>query len=170
MHVFAPKLNSQMMRFATESESRSSWDQSRMTRQPDYPECPRAEPVSCDVAFQFWKPIIFVACRLATVFGASVPEAAVHKYHEAFAAKGEIRAARQWLVATPAGDSSGPEYGGEFEFRFSVPRERIRDITWERFSLVNMSGISQAPFYQATASKARHSCFPILLSFKKLPF
>jgi len=83
-------------------------------------ECPRAEPVSCDVAFQFWKPIIFVACRLATVFGASVPEAAVHKYHEAFAAKGEIRAARQWLVATPAGDSSGPEYGGEFEFRFSV--------------------------------------------------
>jgi hypothetical protein len=79
------------------------------------------EAVPDDVALKLRKPVTSVGRRLATVFRAAVPEAAVHENNEALSTKREIWAARQRLVTPPPGDSVLAKYGGKPEFCFLIP-------------------------------------------------
>ena len=61
--------------------------------------------VALSVAAKFGEPVCAVAARLAAVFRAAVPEAAVNEYGETCVAKGEIGAAEECLMPAPTGDA-----------------------------------------------------------------
>lgn len=50
------------------------------------------------------------------VLGASMPETAINKNHDALPAKGEIRFSKKHLSATPAGDAMRPHKFGKDQF------------------------------------------------------
>ena len=72
--------------------------------------------VAGDVAGDFCVPIFLVGGGHAAVFGAAMPEAAVHEDSESLFGEDEIRTARDGGVAAPACEAGGAEEGDEDQF------------------------------------------------------
>jgi hypothetical protein len=68
------------------------------------------------VAGDFVLPILAVSTGHTAVPWAAVPEAAVNEDSQALTAENEVGAARERLVATPAGDAGGTQDGNQLEF------------------------------------------------------
>src|SRR5881296_1773096 len=93
-----------------------------------YPEHPPASPpqgdirslVPLDVARDLFLPVAPIVFGHTTVLATAVPEAAVHEDYKARGTEHEIGAARQRLVASPAGDSVASEYCSEPKFRLLI--------------------------------------------------
>ena len=65
--------------------------------------------VPVDVPLDFFGPVFLVGRRHAAMFGAAVPETAVHEDDEALFGEDEIRTSRKVGVTTPAFESRGAE-------------------------------------------------------------
>jgi len=73
------------------------------------------QAASFPVVGNFGVPKFPIALRALIALRASVPKTAVHKHNNPFAPEGEIRLAKQRLVAPPAGDSVLPEYFNQMQ-------------------------------------------------------
>ena len=72
--------------------------------------------IAFDVALDFFEPVFLVGGRHATVFGAPVPEAAVHEDGEALLAKDKIWTAGDVRMTAPAFEARSAEERDEGEF------------------------------------------------------
>jgi hypothetical protein len=66
---------------------------------------PGDKTIPGDVGGEFLFPERPIVYRQVGVFGAAMPETAIHKYNDTLAAKGEVRFSKMKLTATPAGDA-----------------------------------------------------------------
>ena len=83
-------------------------------------QCPCDKTISGDVGGELLFPERPIVYRQVGVFGAPMPETAIHKYNDPLAAKGEVRFSKMKLTATPAGDAMGTEKFGKREFSVLV--------------------------------------------------
>ena len=76
--------------------------------------------ISFTVALKLWSPIRFILLRRLGATRTAVPKATIDEYRNPLGAEDEVRASRQLLVSTPAGNMGASEDSNKTQLRARV--------------------------------------------------